>query len=80
MSPNLIPIEFHGDTIFAVEQPDGIYIVAKPIAERFGVVWARQLQRLKDDPVLSEDIHTMYIPSPGGMQETTCLRLDLLNG
>lgn len=80
MSANLIPIEFHSDTIFAVEQPDGIYIVAKPIAERFGMSWQGQHQRLKDDPVLSEGIKTILIPSPGGMQETTCLRLDLLNG
>lgn len=80
MTNNLIPIEFHGDTIFAIEQPDGIYIVAKPIAERFGLAWHGQLERLKTDPVLSEGIQTICIPSPGGMQETTCLRLDLLNG
>ncbi len=80
MSANLIPIEFNGDTIFAVEQRDAIYIVAKPIAERFGLDWKSQTRKLKDDPVLSEGMVMMTIPSPGGMQETTCLRLDLLNG
>ncbi len=80
MNIQLTPVEFNGDTIFAVEQPDGIYIVAKPIAERFGLAWQRQLERLKSDPVLSEGVTTAVIPSPGGAQETTCLRLDLLNG
>lgn len=37
MSSTLTPIEFHGDTILAVEQPDGIFIIAKPIATRFGL-------------------------------------------
>jgi len=77
---NLIPIAFNGDTIFAVQRPEGVFIVAKPIAERFGLAWQRQLERLKEDPVLSEGITMVVIPSPGGPQETTCLRLDLLNG
>lgn len=77
---NLITVNFRQDTIFAVECDDGIYVVVKPIAERFGLAWTGQFQRLKEDPVLSEGMKTIFIPSPGGMQETTCLRLDLLNG
>lgn len=55
-------------------------MAAKPIAERLGLNWPSQFTRLKDDPVLSEGVATITIPSPGGTQETTCLRLDLLNG
>lgn len=80
MSNDLISIPFDGDTIFAVERDETIWIVVKPICEGFGVSWKGQHQRLKDDPVLSEGIKTILIPSPGGMQETTCLKLELLNG
>lgn len=80
MSDQLVPVEFRGDLIFAVKREDGIYVVAKPIAERFGLDWKSQYQRLKEDPVLSQGMVLITIPSPGGMQETTCIRLSLLNG
>lgn len=80
MSNDLISIPFDGDTIFAVERDETIWIVVKPICEGFGLNWAGQFTRLKSDPVLSEGIETISIPSPGGMQETTCLKLELLNG
>lgn len=54
--------------------------MANPIAERFGLDWKSQTRKLRDDPALSEGMVVMTIPSPGGMQETTGLRLDLLNG
>lgn len=76
----LVTVEFRGDRIFAIEAPEGILVVAKPIAEKFGLVWSKQLQRLKADPALSDGVYLKYIPSPGGMQETTVLGLNRLNG
>jgi hypothetical protein len=76
----LITIKFRDDTIFAVKREDGVFIAVKPITETMGLSWSGQFERLKDDPVLSKGIRTIRIPSPGGTQEMTCLRLDLLNG
>jgi hypothetical protein len=76
----LITIKFRDDTIFAVKRADGVFIAVRPIAETMGLSWPAQLLRIKEDPVLSKGVATIAIPSPGGVQEMTCLRLELLNG
>ena len=80
MSSNIVTVDFKNDTIFAIERDDGVYVAVKPIAQKLGLSWQGQLQRLKDDPVLSKGVTTIVIPSPGGAQEMTCLRLDKING
>lgn len=77
---NVITVNFREDTLFAIERDDGIFVAVKPICATLGLAWQRQLERLKEDPVLSEGITTVVIPSPGGVQETTCLKLGLVNG
>lgn len=42
--------------------------------------WEVQLARIKSDPILSEGMTVTVIPSPGGAQETTVLKLELVNG
>lgn len=76
----LVTVPFHGDTLFAVHQPDGIFIAIRPIADRLGLDWSGQLKRTKRSTILSKGMAVMTIPSPGGAQEATCLRLDLLTG
>lgn len=76
----IIAVNFRQDTLFAIERPDGVYVAIKPICDAVGVTWRKQLERLKRDPILSEGITMVVIPSPGGPQETTCLRLDLVHG
>lgn len=75
-----IPIDFHGDTLFAVEQPDGVFVAIKPISDAVGLAWNAQHARITRDAILNEGMRIIEIPSPGGLQETTCLRLDLVNG
>lgn len=77
---NLITVNFRQDTLFAVERDDGVFVAVKPICDTLGVDWKSQYQRIKDDPVLSEGVVIITIPSPGGAQETTCLKLELVNG
>ncbi|MFN8681681.1 phage antirepressor N-terminal domain-containing protein [Paracoccus sp. P2] len=77
---NIITVNFRQDTLFAVERDDGVFVAVKPICDSLGLAWQSQHQRIKDDPVLSEGITTIVIPSPGGAQETTCLKLELVNG
>jgi hypothetical protein len=76
----LTTIKFRDDTIFAVKRAGDVFIAVRPIAETMGLSWPAQFVRLKEDPVLSKGVATIAIPSPGGTQEMTCLRLDLLNG
>jgi hypothetical protein len=76
----IITVDFRNDTLFAVERDDGVFVAVKPICESIGIEWRKQQERIKRDPILAEGITMVGIPSPGGVQETTCLRLDLMNG
>lgn len=73
-------VNFRNDTLFAVKRDDGIYVAIKPICDRLGLVWRKQQERISRDPILSKGITMVVMPSPGGPQETTCLRLNLVNG
>lgn len=79
-SGNLVTVNFRQDTLFAVERDDGVFVAVKPMCDSLGLNWSGQLQRLREDPVLSEGMRVIHIPSPGGAQETTCLKLELVNG
>jgi len=76
----MVPVRFHEDTVWAVDVDGVVYVALKPICENIGVAWNKQLERLKRDYILSEGVTIMGIPSPGGIQETTCLPLDLVPG
>ncbi|CAK0748311.1 hypothetical protein WCLP8_1880017 [uncultured Gammaproteobacteria bacterium] len=80
MTAAVVSVPFHGDTLFAVEREGAVFVALKPICERLGIAWHKQLERIKRDTVLCEGITVMGIPSPRGIQETTCLRLGLVNG
>lgn len=77
---NIITVDFQRDTLFAVREDDGLFVAIKPICQSLGLAWNRQLERIKRDPILSEGMTMTVIPSVGGPQETTLLRLDLING
>jgi P22_AR N-terminal domain len=74
----IIAVNFDHDTLFAVERGDGVHVAIKPICDAVGIAWNTQLERLKRDPILAEGTTVMVMPAVGGMQETTCLRLDLV--
>ena len=76
----LVTVPFRGDTLFAVRDGETVRVALKPIADRLGLAWPAQLRRTKRDPILSEGMSLLDIPSPGGPQETATLPLDLLPG
>lgn len=76
----LVTVNFRNDTIFGFRQEDGIYIAVAPICETLGLVVRKQRERIMRDPILSEGGTIMVLPSPGGPQETLCLRLELIHG
>lgn len=80
MSPHLTTVDFHEDTLFAVDRPDGVFVAVKPICTALGLDAKKQRERIHRDPILSEGGAVVALPSPGGAQDTFCLRLDLVNG
>lgn len=75
-NPIVISVPFHGDTITAIETPDGVMVAVKPICERLGIDWKSQHRKLASETRWGMVI--MWIPSAGGMQETTCIPVSLL--
>jgi hypothetical protein len=76
----IVTVPFHGDELFAVETDGQVFVALKPIVLAIGLVWHGQFERIKRDPILSEGVRAIRIPSAGGPQEATGLRLDLLSG
>lgn len=73
-------IEFHGATLWGFEDEGGVWVAMPPICAQLGLDAEGQRQRITRNPILAEGTCMMQVPSGRGMQETTCLRLDLLNG
>lgn len=78
-SPTLIPVPFHGDTITAVETPEGVMVAISPICERLGIASNKQIARLKAEKSRWRG-DLMVAPSAGGAQETYCIPLTKLSG
>ncbi|AWN47142.1 phage P22, antirepressor protein [Methylobacterium terrae] len=81
MMGQIITVTFRGAELYGFRRDDAVFVALKPIVQAMGLDWSAQFRRLKRDPILSEGIAVMATPfGPGGTQEATCLRLDLLHG
>ena len=76
----LITVDFHDDTLFALDTPEGVFVAVSPICQRLGIDPQKQRKRIAEDPILSEGVCQAVYPSAGGGQETAGLRLDLIHG
>ena len=76
----MMQVDFHGEPVWAAEEDGNILVAVKPICDALGIGWEAQRQRIQRDAILSEGTCVIQAPSPGGPQETVCLRLGLLNG
>jgi len=76
----IITVNFRNDTLFAVQRDDGEFVAITPICKSLGIDAQKQRKRIQEDSILSEGVCQAVYPSPGGDQEMTLLRLDLLNG
>lgn len=77
---NIVTVDFRQDTLFAVERDDGVFVAVKPICDSLGLRWSGQHERLNRDAILAEGIRVIPMPTPGGTQDTTVLKLELVNG
>ena len=85
----LVPIEqkqvvFYEDEITAVQMNDGrVFIPVRPLVERLGVAWGSQLQRIRRDPVLNDELLSVFVTnteSKRGGRDVQCLPLDYISG
>lgn len=77
----LVPVEFHGATIYAITV-DGVHHVAiNPICEAIGIDWEAQRQRIKRNSVLAASACvTKAVAADGKEREVLTLPLTMLNG
>lgn len=80
MNTNISLVAFHDQTVVAIEHEGNQYVAMKNIVENLGVDWAGQYTKLKKHSVMSKGVEIISTPSGGGMQDTFCLKLSLLNG
>ncbi len=77
-------VEFYGDTLIAVEAPDGVILVPlRPICEYLGLSWNGQRERARRNPALADALRFARVTranSAGGNPNVLCLPLDLLPG
>ena len=80
MSETIVTVEFRQDKLFAIDRDDGIFVAISPICDSLGVASQKQRERIQRDPILREGATMMVFPSPGGSQDTFCLKLEMVNG
>ena len=83
MSQAINFVNFNSNPIMTVTDSHTgiIYIPCKPICEAIGILWHGQLEKIKQDEVLSSvTIQITYLSKDGKNYKMTCLPLDYLNG
>jgi hypothetical protein len=73
-------VVFYGDTLIATQVMDtgAIFVPLNHLCDNLGIARPRQMQRVRDHPVLSRGFVTLAIQTAGGAQDMHCLRLDLI--
>jgi predicted transcriptional regulator len=77
---NLIPVPFHGDSVWAGQNERDVLVAVAPICANLGIDVRSQRRRIEATPILRKGKVMMTVPSPGGPQETLCLPLKLIPG
>ena len=83
MSQAINFVNFNSNPIMTVtdSQTGIVYIPCKPICEAIGILWHGQLEKIKQDEVLSSVIQECCITASDGKDyKTTCIPLDYING
>ena len=71
-SSQLLPVKFHGDTLFCLTYQDQPFTPMKPIVENLGLGWSSQRQKL-DSNRERWGVTMIVIPSDSGDQEMVCM-------
>ncbi len=73
----IVTVNFHRDTLFAVERWDGVQIPITPICNALGLDPMRQRDRIQRDPILSEGGPWWPFPRPGASRIRSAYTLNL---
>lgn len=77
----IVTVEFHGQSLIAVEVEGKPYVAMRPIVENIGLQWGSQFNRIQRHPVLKSTVFMMTTVAEDGKQrEMLCLPLSMLNG
>ena len=74
MNTEMLPVSFHGDTVYLTETGAGPTVPIRPIVENLGLAWQPQHKKLTSNPK-RWGVIMIVTPSPGGDQNTLCLPL-----
>lgn len=78
---NVMTVNFRGAVLYGMEVGGIVCVAVRPIVDAMGISWHGQLERIKRDPILSEGVRMIRIPSArGGPQQSVSLPLDLIHG
>lgn len=81
MARALEPIDFYGETLFAMQKGGEVLVALKPICASLGLDWDAQRQRLRRDSVLNATaVITTAVAEDGKDRDVLCLPLSYLNG
>ncbi|QCI92904.1 phage antirepressor N-terminal domain-containing protein [Novosphingobium sp. EMRT-2] len=73
-------VEFQGSQLLTIFDGETVRVAMKPLVDALGIDWVSQYKRIQRDPLLSEGMVIMTMPSERGMQETVTLPIDLMHG
>lgn len=85
----LVPLEqkavmFYEDEVVAVlvrgDDQNEVFVPVRPLSERLGLSWSSQLQRLRNDAVLADEVRDVRVETAGGPQKMPAIPLDYLQG
>lgn len=73
-------VTFYDDELIAIQEPNSgaIYVPLTRLCDNLGIQRYRQVQRIRQHPVLQRGLETLTIDSGGGLQEAQCLRIDMI--
>lgn len=74
--PSLVPVPFHGNTLYLIDQNEEPYTPMKPIVEGMGLDWASQFTKLKSNPQ-RWGIVNITIQVPGDTQDRETVLIPL---
>lgn len=75
----LIPINFHGDTIYTFENDGELYTPVKPIVKNMGIDWQSQATKLRNNKK-RWGCGDITIPSESGVQTYVCIPIRKVAG
>lgn len=78
----LVPVQFHGASLFVTTINGAPHVAMRPIVEAIGLDWKAQYSRIQRHAVLKTCvvITTTQMPGDDQAREVVCLPLDKLNG